>query len=555
MKTINHLMAGSCTRYAGRPVLSMAFGQPLSYADLALRVKQAALSLLEEGIKKGEPVAILAENSPDWGVVYLAIVRIGAVAVPILPDFPENDVHHILQDAGVTLLFCSTRQIEKVAELARGGLKKIILLDVGSSVGAPVVTVPFADFMSAGEHSSARQGEKLAMLAGSVRETDPASIIYTSGTSGHSKAVLLTHSNLVSNVDSARIAVNVLPDWTFLSILPLSHTYEFTIGFLLALASGARIVYAGARPTPTVLQKICAHEKPTVACVVPMVMEKIYKKRVQPALEQKKLMRLALRLPVLRRHIYRKIGRKLVDFFGGKLELLAIGGAPLNQEVEAFLAEAGFPYIIGYGLTEASPLVSGGPHLDPSIAVGSAGKPVSGVQVKIINPDPATGIGEILVKGPNVMQGYVKNPKATAEAVNQDGWLVTGDLGYFDGYGNLFIKGRIKSVIVPSHGENIYPEAIEDKFNSFLHVAESLVVQRNDRVEAWLYFDNDSIDLETGGQSQQQKLEYKEKLMASMRQAVNAGLPQYAQVVRCVERQEPFIKTATHKIKRYLYNE
>ena len=366
---------------------------------------------------------------------------------------------------------------------------------------------------------------------------------------------MLSHGNFCANVHSASGLINITPDWTFLSVLPMSHAYEFTVGFLLPIRQGARVVYCDQRPTPTILGKICAAEKPTVICVVPMIMEKIYKKRVLPAITSGKLLPLLLKMPLLRGRILAKIGAKLLAFFGGKLQLMAIGGAALNIEVEKFLRESGFPYIVGYGLTEAAPLLAGGPAGDPTIVVGSCGKPVPSVSIRIVNPDPESGIGEIQAKGPNVMQGYFNNPEATAATIDAEGWLATGDLGHLDGRNNLFITGRSKSVIVLSHGENIYPETIEEKLNSSIYVAESLVTEANDKLVASIFPDYEYLDLETAGWSEAERLRHINGILAEIRKTVNAQLPPYAQLSKVVERQEPFIKTATHKIKRYLYIE
>jgi long-chain acyl-CoA synthetase len=282
-------------------------------------------------------------------------------------------------------------------------------------------------------------------------------------------------------------------------------------------------------------------------------MEKIYKKRVLGVLEQNILLQLAIMLPVVRRKILRKIGGKLLDFFGGNLQLLAIGGAPINRQTENFLKEAGFPYLVGYGLSEASPLLSGGPFKDSTITVGSAGKPIPGVEIRIAGPDPQTGIGEIMARGANIMQGYANHPELTAQTIDPEGWLATGDLGCFDKLGNLYIKGRSKSVIVLSNGENIYPEVVEEKINSFVHVIESLVLENNDRLEARVYLDYDLIDQKTKNRSHQQKMEYINQILKEIQKGVNAQLPLYAKLYQVIERQEPFTKTATHKIKRYLY--
>ena len=339
----------------------------------------------------------------------------------------------------------------------------------------------------------------------------------------------------------------------FLSILPMSHTYEFTVGLLIPLSQGCRVVFAGKPPTPTFLERICKEEQPTAMCIVPMVIEKIYKKRVLAALNEKKLLRLACKFGPVRRKVMSKIGERLLNFFGGKLKFLGIGGAALNPDAERFLREAGLPYMVGYGLTESAPLLAGGPISGMEIPIGSCGQPMPDVQVKIHDPDPQTGIGEIWGKGGNIMQGYEGNPDATKEAIQPGGWLATGDLGRIDKNGFLFIMGRSKSVIVLSSGENIYPETIEEKLNGIEWVAESLIVENNNQLEAKIYIDHDVIDRDTANKTVKERLEYTHNLMAELKNEINSQLPAYSKIHHFTERQEPFIKTATHKIKRYLY--
>ena len=550
--TLNLLLEESARSFGDRPAAGFAFQPSMSYREFHHKALEVAALLKERGIKKGDRVAILADNSPQWGMAYFGIVRLGAIAVPILPDFPEADVKHILNEAGAKIIFTTQRQLEKLYELPGNRLKTVITLDDTVDQNNLVPTLPFSKFLITARDLPEK---KKNLAADSVEPDDTASIIYTSGTSGHAKAVMLSHKNFISNV---RATLAIFPDepvqgWTFLSILPMSHAYEFTVSFLVPLGTGSRIVYAGKTPTPTVLGRICRQEQPTIMCLVPMVMEKIYKKKILPAITANVFMRAAMKLPLVRRKILQKIGRKLQVFFGGKLKLLAIGGAALNIEVERFLAEAQFPYLVGYGLTEAAPLVSAGPYGDRTIALGSAGKPVRDVEVRISKPDPETGLGEILVKGPNVMQGYRNNPEATAEILDPEGWLATGDLGFLDPQGNLVIKGRSKSVIVLSHGENIYPETIEEKINAFQHVVESLVRERNNRLEALIYLDYELIDAETQGKDQTRQLDHIAEILAEIKGLVNRQLPPYAQLSQASEHREPFTKTATHKIKRYLY--
>jgi long-chain acyl-CoA synthetase len=326
------------------------------------------------------------------------------------------------------------------------------------------------------------------------------------------------------------------------------------MGFTMPLLCGCRIAYAGKSPTPAILQNLCQHEKPFAIFAVPLVLEKIYKKRVLPQIEKSRILSLACKTHFGRKLIYKKIGAKLLDFFGGNLKLMGIGGAALNPEVEQFLYEAQFPYLIGYGLTESAPLLAGGPMGDPTITVGSTGKPIPGVEIKIVDADPTTGIGEIYATGPNVMQGYFEDAEGTAAVITGDGWLATGDLGRIDELGNLHVKGRSKNVIVMANGENVYPEAVEHKINTCHWVVESLVMENSGQLEAWVYPDYEFIDEVTAGKGRSERRAYIENLFEEMRQDVNGKLSNSSRIARAFERREPFTKTATHKIKRYLYD-
>jgi long-chain acyl-CoA synthetase len=552
--TINCLLETSVERYGSRPALGMALEKPLSYSELFRQVSDMAAILKKQGVRKGDRVAILGENSPNWAIACLGSMRIGAIVVPILPDFPEADIHHILLDSEAKILFTTQRQMEKVLGIRDHSLLTVITLDDFKAESDLLVVEPISNFIDKARSFLRQIPDKMGLKSNAVGADDAASIIYTSGTSGHSKAVLLSHGNFISNVlTTSNYLLEIQPEWAFLSILPLSHTYEFTLGFLFPLLNGARIAYVGKTPTPSILEKICKVEKPQVIAAVPLIMEKIYKKKVLAAFEKKFILKLVAKVPGLKLRIYKKIADKLVEFFGGELKTMAIGGAGINREAELFLKKSGFPYLIGYGLTESSPLLAGGPWADPTIAVGSTGKPIPGVEIKIQDPDPRTGIGEILARGPNVMKGYYNNPQATREVLDDEGWLHTGDLGNFDKANNLFIRGRSKNMILKSNGENIYPEAIEDKINSCMHVVESLVMEDNGQLEAWVYLDYDLIDEETRGRNQQQKLEYIDEVLQRLKETINPQLSAFSQLGRFVEHKEPFQKTATSKIKRYLY--
>ena len=550
--TLNYVVDSSCTKYKDLPAIGMAMEEPLTYGTFHKRILALAVKLQKEGIRKGDHVAILSENSHNWGIAYLAIVRTGAIAVPILPDLPESDVHHILNEMQVKALFTTQKQIDKIYEL-RNELKGLVItLDDYTAEISIVPVITFATFLV--EAITAFDENPEDPYFPVVGEDDLASILYTSGTSGYSKAVMLTHKNLTANAYAAADLMDIPPGSVWLSILPMSHTYEFTCGFMLPLLCGGRIAYAGKSPTPAILQKLCAHEKPFAIFAVPLVLEKIYKKRVLPQIEKSTVLRMMCKVGMSRKLIYRKIGRKLVQFFGGNLKLMGVGGAALNPDVEKFLSEAGFPYLIGYGMTESAPLIAGGPSGDRTIAIGSTGKPISGVEIKIIEPDPETGIGEISICGPSVRKGYYEEQESTDAVLSSDGWLITGDLGRMDKKGNLHVCGRSKNVIVMPSGENVYPEAIEHKINTYSWVLESLIVDNNGKIEAWVYPDYEFIDEETAGNSRTERRQYMENLLENTRKELNAQLPKASRLGKVFERREPFIKTATHKIKRYLYS-
>ena len=551
--TLNNILDSSCAKFGDLPAVGMAMEKALTYNEFRDRIFALAARMDREGIKKGDHVAILAENSPNWGIAYFAVIRLGAVAVPILPDFPEVDVHHVLNEMKVKVLFITQRQIEKIYELKKVLAGPIITLDDYAGVEGVVEVRRFSEYMEGAV--TFMQEHKQSVTFSEVAEEDLASILYTSGTSGYSKAVMLTHKNLTSNAYAASSLAKIKPGDVFLSILPMSHTYEFTCGFILPLLSGCRIAFAGQTPTPAILQKLCQHEKPFAIFAVPLVFEKIYKKRVLPKIEKSWAISLLCKTGFGRRLVYKRIGAKLLEFFGGNLQLMGIGGAALNPEVENFLFEAKLPYLIGYGLTESAPLLSGGPLGDATIITGSAGKPIPGVQVKIADPDPVSGIGEIVAHGPNVMRGYYEDTEKTRETITKDGWLLTGDIGFLDESGNVHIRGRSKNVIVMANGENVYPESIEHKMNAYHWVVEALIVENNNKLEAWIYPDYELIDEQTADQPRTRRHEYLAELMETMRSEINGQLPKTARITKVCERREPFIKTATHKIKRFLYDE
>jgi len=553
--TLNYIIDSSRAQYDGLPAMGMALTEPLTYTVLHDRIIALAAMLRRDGIGKGDCIGILAENSHNWGTVYFAVVRLGAVVVPILPDLSEDDVHYIFQEMNLKILFTTQSQIEKVYEIDKSKLSRVITLDNYKCVLGIVNTTAFTEYLKkAMDNWRLEKKGKSPLVFEEVTEDELASIIYTSGTLGYPKAVMLSHKNLTANVYSAAELFDIQPGSVFLSILPVSHIYEFTCGFLLPLVKGGRIAYAGKTPTPVILQKLCKKEKPFAIFVVPLILEKIFKKRILPRIEKSRLLSLGCKTNISRRLIYKKLGKELLDFFGGHLQLMGIGGAGLNGEVERFLSEAGFPYLVGYGLTETAPLLSGGPAGDKSITMGSCGKSISNVQVKIVNQNPETGIGEIHACGPNIMLGYYNDKRATDAVLSEDGWLATGDLGWIDEEGNLHVYGRMENVIIMDDGMTVSPEIIEYKMNAYHWVVESLLVENNGELDAWVYPDYELIDEQTSGRTQGARHDYIDTLLKQLRQEINEQLPENSRIAAIFERREPFMKTATHKIKRYLYD-
>jgi len=392
-----------------------------------------------------------------------------------------------------------------------------------------------------------------------ITENMMAAIIYTSGTTGKSKGVMLTHKNICSNAVASRSIQEITPEDRFLSILPLSHTYENTIGFVLPFISGSSVYYLRKLPTPAVLLPALELVKPTLMLSVPLIIEKIYRSKILPAFNDKKITKLLYQKPFFRKMLNRMAGKKLKAMFGGHLKFFGIGGAKLDKEVEAFLLEAKFPYAIGYGLTETSPLLAG---VNPKqTRLQSTGPVLEGVTLKINNPNQETGEGEIWAKGPNVMIGYYKEPEITKAVLTKDGWFKTGDLGFIDKDGFLFIRGRSKNVIVGPSGENIFPEDIESVINNFPHVQESLVLELKGKLVALVHFDRESVELKY--REMREKVadfsvfveEKFEEMKNEVRTYVNSKVNRFSRISEVKLQEEEFVKTATKKIKRFLYTD
>ena len=543
--TLPAIFADTLSKFEERPAMATVGEPSISYNQLRQRIKAITAFLENAGIVPGDKVAILSTSMPNWGAVYYAITFMGAVVVPVLPDFHASEISNILEHSESKAIFVSAGLMSKLTD--ENALK-------------PFLKIRIEDFSIAGDESS------LLFDAGAqpqreyaVNPDDLAAIIYTSGTTGKSKGVMLTHRNISFNAEMCGRVQEVNEKDRFLSILPLSHTYENTIGLILPMSKGACIYYLGKAPTPTVLLPALQQVKPTVMLTVPLIIEKIFRTQIKPKFTKNILLRILIHTLFIRRKLNVIAGRKLMATFGGELKFFGIGGAKLNKTVEKFLIEAKFPYAIGYGLTETSPLLAGSNPQNSRLQ--STGPAIEEIELIIHDPDPRTHEGEIWARGPSVMKGYYKEPELTAQIITPDGWLKTGDLGIFDKDGYLYIRGRLKNMIVRSEGENIYPEEIESVINNFRHVTESLVVERKGKLVALVNFNLDEItrhhhhNLNLLRRKERGDYIKKEidRLSSELLVYISHRLNKFSQVQEVILQTEPFEKTATQKIKRYLY--
>ena len=556
--TLPMLLDYAYHNYASLNCVSIVDEEPMLYADFYAHVLESIALLKESGITRGDKVAILSENLPQWGIAYFAITYFGAVAVPILTDFHPNEIHHIIDHSEAKAIFVSSKQVDVITELELPHLACVINIETLSYEEKLCKQEKMRVLLegirkSAHDLKSKMTKESLDIEEREVEENDLAAIIYTSGTTGHSKGVMLSHKNLVFNATSAASSVsNITPEDRFLSILPLAHTFECTTGFLIPIFHGSSIYYIQKAPTPTVLLKAFASVKPTYILSVPLIIEKIYRAKVLAKFNSSFLLSKLYKIPFFRKLLNKAAGKKLMESFGGELRFFGIGGSKLSPYVEQFLSEAGFPFSIGYGLTETSPIVAGKKtFLDIAESTGPA---INGVEIRIDTPKEGTQDGEILVRGPNVMLGYYKDEEKTAEVI-QEGWFYTGDLGYLDKEGNLFIRGRSKNVIIGASGENIYPEQIEAIINLNPFVLDALVFDMDSRLTARIHLDYELIDQKFHADKQSEAALHTdiEAFLETMRIDVNKQLSSFSKVSKFIEQTEPFVKTPTKKIKRYLY--
>ncbi|MCF8331059.1 MAG: AMP-binding protein [Bacteroidales bacterium] len=519
---------------------SLETGSTLTYTD-AINYIDALIYFLEQhDIGQGDKIAILSNNMPNWGLAYFAITSMGAVVVPLLPEFSSKEIENTLQHSESKAVFVSSN------------LRRHF-----NNIHTPHLNYQFAieDFSEINNNQKVNFNlsakPKKSYL---VEEEDLAAIIYTSGTTGSSKGVMLTHKNIVFNARQSGYVQSINENDRFLSILPLSHTYENTIGFILPVIHGAHIYYISKPPTPSILLPALKKVKPTIILTVPLIIEKIYNSKIKPTFTKNRATKYLYAVRPIRQAINILIGKRLKRTFGGELRFFGIGGAKLDSIVEKFLLEAKFPYAIGYGLTETSPLAAG---VNPQTTRWqSTGPSIRDGQLKIHDPDPKTGEGEIWIKGPHVMKGYYKNPEKTNEVITSDGWFKSGDLGKFSKDGYLYIKGRLKNIIIGSSGENIYPEEIESIINNFNHVLESIVVEQKGKLIAKVHFNQQELEEkytdfkeEVADYIEHKKIELRNELLNYVNNRVN----RFSKLQMIQVYSEPFQKTATYKIKRFLY--
>ncbi|MEF2144419.1 MAG: AMP-binding protein [Desulfovibrionaceae bacterium] len=554
--TLKAVLDRSERLFTERPALGFVDGDPITYGEFAEQVRALSGLLDERGIRPGDRVALLSHNMPNWGVAYFAITTMGAVAVPILTDFHDNAVHHILIHSEAKALFVSERLVGKIENGEFPNLETVLRMDDLTVVAGEDLRERFREKIRAGRVQIERlRKHALNMLdrkEPDIEEDDTASIIYTSGTTGHSKGVVLSHKNIVYDAKVTADLVEFNPDERMLSVLPLAHTYECTLGLVIPLFYGASVHYLEKPPTPRTLLPALEKIKPTFLLIVPLIIEKIYKNRILPKLRSSGLMRGLTRFKATEKALHRMACKKLLHSFGGNIRCMCIGGAPLSAEVERFLRNGGFPYSVGYGMTETAPMITGA---DPRVTrYRACGYTIPGVEIMIDNPHPETGEGEILVKGPIVMKGYYKAPHLTKE-VFKDGWLKTGDLGIQDEEGYVYIKGRSKNVVIGPSGENIYPEEIEALLNEKEYVLESLVYSLDGKLTARVHLDYEWLD-KAHNFNRMVESEIRKKLqetLENLRLEINGLVSAFSRIMKIVEHPEPFEKTPTHKIKRYLY--
>lgn len=516
----------------------------ITYGELKCQAHAISTYLINIGIQKEDKVAIIGESSPMWMLMYLGIVSIGAIAVPVLPDFSGYDIESILATAQVKAIAVSKKHMQKIKNVKTN---MVFCLDdmrpVKDRTNTLEDSAPVTETVI----------DEKAIRERKPQENDIASIIFTSGTTGTSKGVMLSHMNLIRCADIATDAyIRLKPGMKVLSILPMAHVYEFTLGEIIPLMMRLEVTFLGKQPAPSIVMAALKEVRPHIMFSVPLLIEKVYKSAVAPMLEGKGAIPRLIKNPLLRPLIYRLIGHKIRKKFGGRLVFFGIGGAPLDSETEAFLHKIHFPYAIGYGLTETSPLIAGCKPTYKDQRLGYIGKIVSDDDVILLSKNDE-GIGEVAVKGPNVMKGYYKRDNLNSDVFTPDGYFRTGDLGYIDEMGRLSIRGRVKTMILGPGGENIFPEAIESLINNEKYVDESLVIPEDGGLVALVRLNLEQMQKTFNIPIEELEKETK-KYLSQLKKEINSRLSSFSKLTGIREQKLPFERTPTLKIKRFLYD-
>jgi long-chain acyl-CoA synthetase len=524
-------------------------GATLQYHDVARKIEKLHIMFENSGVVKGDKIALCGRNSANWAVAFLATLTYGAIAVPILHEFMPDQIHNIVNHSDAKLLFVGDVVATQVDATKMPGLEGIIYIPDYSLVVSRTDKLTYAR-----EHLNEMFGIKYPKYfrknhVNYYIDQDPdelAMINYTSGTTGFSKGVMIPYRALWGNADFAEnvLGKKIKAGDSVISILPMAHMYGMAFEFIFEFIKGCHIFYLTRIPSPAIIAEAFGRIKPSVIIAVPLVIEKIIRKKVFPKIQNNR-MRMLLHMPVISKKVKEKICEQVTNAFGGNFYEVIIGGAAFNQEVERFLHGVGFKYTVGYGATECAPIICYEDY--KNFVPGSCGKAALHMMVRIDSPDPENVPGEILAKGPNVMLGYYKNEEATKQTIDENGWYHSGDLGTMDGDGNVFIKGRSKNMLLGASGQNIYPEEIEDKLNSLALVAESVVVQKGDKLVALVYPDFDEAQSLNLGRSEL------EEIMEQNRQELNTMVPAYSKVSEIRIHEEEFEKTPKKSIKRFLY--
>lgn len=523
-------------------------GATLQYKDVARKIEKLHILFENSNVKKGDKIAICGKNSSHWGVAFLATLTYGAVAVPILHEFKADNIHNIVNHSEAKLFFVGDQAWENLNENDMPNLEGVILINDYS-----VLVSRSKKLTQARLHLNEYFGKKYPkffheeQLKYRREEPDELAIInYTSGTTGFSKGVMLPYRSLSNNCTFARHAVVLDPGMKVISMLPMAHMYGMAFEFLYEITRGCQIFFLTRIPSPKIIFQAFSEVRPHLIVAVPLIIEKIIRKNILPKL-QTPTVKILMRLPILSEKIRNSIREEMVKAFGGRFYEVIVGGSSFSQEVDHFLHSIKFPYTVGYGTTECGPIITYSDWRE--FKEGTCGKEAYGMKIKINSKDPHNIPGEIMCKGPNVMLGYYKNPKITADTIDKDGWMHTGDLGVIDEDGNLTIRGRIKNMLLGPSGQNIYPEEIEDRLNNMPYVAESIIIMQNEKLVGLVYPDFDTVFAEglseetIGNEMEKNRIE------------LNKQLPTYAQISHFKIYHEEFEKTPKKSIKRFMYQE